>query len=215
MLIILQASEEALLWEAKFLETLESFKDQFTDEEIEIFYSAGRRYVQTHGNRLSMCAKIVYFAYSYGDISAATMFQDMGKVSLGSILMFCYLLVILSKFGWTEIRLALGGFGLCMVGMAFAAAIGVCSFLGIPYGPVHTSLPFLLMGLGVDDIFVLMADWRKIQKHLPPMKSADAIPERMGIMLKSAGASITLTSFTDLVAFFVGSITVNQQSLAI
>lgn len=149
-----------------------------------------------------------YLLPSYGDISAATMFQDMGKVSLGSILMFIYMLLILSKFGWTEIRVALGGLGLLSIGMAFASAIGICSFLGIPYGPVHTSLPFLLMGLGVDDIFVLMASWRKIQKQLPPMKNADSIPERIGIMLRSAGASITLTSFTSMVAFSVGSITV-------
>lgn len=137
------------------------------------------------------------------------MFQDMGKISLGSIMMFVYMTLILSKFGWTEIRVALGGLGLLSVGMAFASAIGVCSMLGIPYGPVHTSLPFLLMGLGVDDIFVLMASWRRLQKQLSPMKDVDSIPERMGIMLKSAGASITLTSFTDIVAFSVGSITVS------
>lgn len=92
--------------------------------------------------------------------------------------------------------------------MAFVSAVGVCSILGIPYGPVHTSLPFLLMGLGVDDIFVLMASWRKLQHELEPLKSADAIPARMALMMKTAGASITVTSFTDIVAFSVGSITV-------
>lgn len=127
----------------------------------------------------------------------------------------------------------LGGLGLLCVGMAFVAAIGICSFFGISYGPVHTSrtkfslsfdhklyftifatfvllilVPFLLMGLGVDDIFVLMACWRRIQSELQPLKHAESIPERMGLMLKTAGASITVTSFTDIVAFSVGSITV-------
>lgn len=76
--------------------------------------------------------------------------------------------------------------------------------LGISYGPVHTSLPFLLMGLGVDDIFVMMACWRKIQgTHADKTKE-----EGMGLMLQHAGASISVTSFTDIVAFLVGSFTV-------
>lgn len=100
----------------------------------------------------------------------------------------------------------LGAMGLFSVGMAFTASIGVCSLLGIPYGPVHTSLPFLLMGLGVDDMFVMMACWRKLQ--LDPVKRAEEIPNRMGLMLKASGASITVTSFTDILAFAIGSITV-------
>lgn len=42
----------------------------------------------------------------------------------------------------------LGAVGLLSVGMAFIVGCGICSAIGIPYGPVHTSLPFLLMGLG-------------------------------------------------------------------
>lgn len=96
----------------------------------------------------------------------------------------------------------LGSMGLFSVGMAFVTACGICSLLGVKYGPVHTSLPFLLMGLGVDDMFVMMACWRKIQ-----FKEVD-IPERIGLMLSHAGASITVTSVTDIAAFLIGSITV-------
>lgn len=48
-----------------------------------MFYSAGR---------------------SFGDISSATMFQDMDKLFIGGVLMFVYMEIVLSKFGWTEIR---------------------------------------------------------------------------------------------------------------
>lgn len=44
--------------------------------------------------------------------------------------------------------MALGVLGLLSVGMAFVVGCGFCALVGIPYGPVHTSLPFLLMGLG-------------------------------------------------------------------
>lgn len=100
--------------------------------------------------------------------------------------------------------------GLLSVGMAFASSIGICSLLGISYGPVHTSLPFLLMGLGIDDIFVIMASWQKVQNEHKSPNDPRTMPERMGMMLQMAGSSITITSFTDVVAFVIGSITVGS-----
>lgn len=92
------------------------------------------------------------------------------------------------------------------VGMAFVSAIGLCSAFGVSYGPVHTSLPFLMMGLGVDDIFVMISCWRQIQiTH-----HEKSIPEKMAHMLQHAGASITVTSFTDVVAFAIGASTVRS-----
>lgn len=91
------------------------------------------------------------------------------------------------------------------VGMAFIVGCGLCSLFGVSYGPVHTSLPFLLLGLGIDDMFVIMACWEELsfeQKKLP-------VPERTALMLKHAGVSITITSFTDILAFIVGSSTVS------
>lgn len=98
--------------------------------------------------------------------------------------------------------------GLISVGMAFISSIGLCSYLGIPYGPVHTSLPFLLMGLGIDDMFVIMASWQKVQREHSSPRDPSSLPDRMGMMLQMAGSSITITSFTDVVAFVIGSITV-------
>lgn len=102
--------------------------------------------------------------------------------------------------------------GLMCIGMSFASAIGLCSFLGISYGPVHTSLPFLLMGLGIDDMFVMMASWQKVQREHPSPRDPATLPDRMGLMLQMAGSSITITSFTDVVAFVIGSITVYIRS---
>lgn len=45
-----------------------------------------------------------FFPYSFGDISAATMFQDMDKLIVGIIVMFVYMQVVLSKFSWVELR---------------------------------------------------------------------------------------------------------------
>ncbi|XP_062553950.1 patched domain-containing protein 3-like [Armigeres subalbatus] len=176
-------TEEAMLWEGQFLEALEEIHENFSDNETQLFYAAGR---------------------SYGDISADSMFKDIDKLMIGGVVMFIYMQLVLSKFSWTEFRVILGTIGLLSIVMGFAAGSGIVSMLGVSYGPVHTCLPFLLMGLGVDDMFVMMACYRKIREthaNLP-------LAERMGLMMKHAGASITVTSLTDIVAFGVGSITV-------
>ncbi|XP_058824384.1 NPC intracellular cholesterol transporter 1-like [Topomyia yanbarensis] len=176
-------TEAALAWEAAFLEKMHKIKENYTQGDTNLYYAAGR---------------------SYGDISADSMFKDIDKLVIGGVLMFIYMQLVLSKFSCTEFRVILGSIGLLSIGMGFVAGCGIIATLGVSYGPVHTSLPFLLMGLGVDDMFVMMAGYRKIREthsHLP-------LPEQMGLMLKHAGASITVTSLTDLVAFAVGSITV-------
>lgn len=96
--------------------------------------------------------------------------------------------------------------GLFCVGIAFILAVGICSLIGIPYGPIHTSLPFLLLGLGVDDIFVFHAYWKQI--HTDELNLSKSLTERIGLTLSLAGSAITVTSFTDIVAFIIGATTV-------
>lgn len=83
--------------------------------------------------------------------------------------------------------------------------------MGVSYGPVHTSLPFLMLGLGVDDIFVMMACWRQTQAKY----YHQTIPQKMALMLQHAGASVTVTSFTDVVAFTIGASTVRLNYLRV
>lgn len=44
------------------------------------------------------------FSISFGDISSATMFQDMDKLIISGIIMFTYMQIVLSKFSWVEFR---------------------------------------------------------------------------------------------------------------
>lgn len=114
--------------------------------------------------------------------------------------MFVYMQIVLSKFNWVEFRLILVTCGLLCIALSIVVTCGICSLLGISYGPAHITFPFLLMGLGVDDIFVMMACWRKLGE----CDIDQEIPEKIGLMMKNAGVSITVTSLTDIVAFIVG-----------
>ena len=64
-------------------------------------------------------------------------------------------------------------------------------------------LPFILLGIGVDDIFVLVRSVEEVdeqQPHLP-------LPDRFRKALNLGGMSITVTSVTNATAFMFGSLT--------
>lgn len=173
------ATVNTMLLEAKFLEVMERLKRDLENDKMKIYYTAGR---------------------SFGDISSTTMFKDIDKLFIGVTLMIIYMVFVLSKYGWTEIRFLLTMFGMMSCAMAFISGCGISSFF-LFYSPVHTSLPFLLMGLGVDDIFVIMSAFRRVPNDRP-------LPERIATCLQHAGASITVTSLTDILAFLVGGTTI-------
>ncbi|CAG7727935.1 unnamed protein product [Allacma fusca] len=149
---------------------------------------------------------VMYFstARSFGDISGATIMNDAGMLAVGFTIVFIYVVFMLGKFNLVEQRPLLSLAGLSCVGLAIIVSYGICSaFRGI-YGPVHNILPFLLLGIGIDDMFVIMQCWN----NLSPSESKRPLPERMGLTLKHAGVSITVTSVTDFVAFAIGASTV-------
>lgn len=169
------------LWESDFLHIMEAISQNVTG--MKVYYESGR---------------------SFGDISGQAMFQELDKLFMGIALMFFYVVFGLSRCNWLEVKLTLGSVGLLCVGIAYVTAVSWCSIIGIPFGPVHSSLPFLLMGLGVDDMFVMNACWI----NLSTTESKKSIPVKVGLMLKHAGVSIVITSFTDIVALLIGAITI-------
>ena len=46
--------------------------------------------------------------------------------------------------------------GIVSIGMAVASAYGLGAYFGIFYSPLMNVLPFLLLGIGVDDMFVIV-----------------------------------------------------------
>ena len=55
-------------------------------------------------------------------------------------------------------------------------------------------------------MFVIAQCWSNMQKD--PLNAGLGLPDRMGIALKHAGVSVTVTSLTDVFAFGVGAVTV-------
>ncbi|XP_078674225.1 patched domain-containing protein 3-like [Branchiostoma floridae x Branchiostoma belcheri] len=87
--------------------------------------------------------------------------------------------------------------GVLSAALSIVSSMGVLPLAGVSFSSLNAAIPFLLLGIGVDDMFVMIAAWRKCDVRLP-------VEERMGRAMSDAGVSITITSLTDCLAFTSG-----------
>ena len=96
--------------------------------------------------------------------------------------------------------LALSGIG--CVGIGIGTSYGFSSLIGYVYTPMHSILPFMLLGIGIDDMFVIVQSFESLR---PEDKTKD-LPIQIGLAIKNAGVAIFITSFTNCIAFGIGII---------
>ena len=97
-------------------------------------------------------------------------------------------------------HILLGSFGLITVALATVAGLGFSAYAGVTFTAITSNLaPFVSLGLGVDDMFVLAHTMRH---HFQPDDSAEV---NMVRCLCLAGPSVFLTSLANTVTFFITS----------
>lgn len=151
--------------------------------------------------------KIDYFAgRSFEDVFGEAITGDLVLVQISYVLVFLFLGAAMGKLRCgTGSRWTMALAGVLLVGLSLAASFGVSSLAGLFYGPVHSLLPFVLLGIGVDDAFVIVNAFDRERKQPRAKESNADIAKRCTHALARAGASITVTSATDLVAFAISS----------
>jgi len=111
-----------------------------------------------------------------------------------------YTILFLGTFDPVYFRSVAAFIGVVCVGLAYASSFGFCSYIGLEVAGVHNLLLFLLLGIGVDDMFV-------ITSQIDRLDPAMSVEEKMKKGISHAGASITITSLTNCIAFLLGSLT--------
>ena len=78
-----------------------------------------------------------------------------------------FLFVIFNLGAFTKLRhkLWLSTAGIACVGMAWAAGAGVASAIGLDWGIIHPIIAFLLLGIGIDDMFVIVQAYQNNEKR--------------------------------------------------
>ncbi|XP_070553523.1 patched domain-containing protein 3-like [Ptychodera flava] len=158
-------------WEREFLDVM----SQYESENIEIAYLVS----QTQELELE------------GTVSVIPLFS----ITFTVLITFSVLCCIMAD--WVRSKPWLGILGVLSAGLAILSALGLCSYCGLPFVNLVAAMPFLILGIGVDDMFIMIAGWRRTSPSL-------SVEERMGHAYSEAAMSITITSLTDVIAFGIG-----------
>ncbi|XP_059996208.1 protein patched homolog 2 isoform X7 [Lagenorhynchus albirostris] len=159
--------------------------------------------------------------HAFSEVSAA-------RVVGGYLLMLAYACVTMLRWDCAQSQGAVGLAGVLLVALAVASGLGLCALLGIAFNAATTQvhqdcgaalgadgpgcpvppaahpvplqvLPFLALGIGVDDVFLLAHAFTEAPPGTP-------LQERTGECLQRTGTSVALTSINNMVAFFMAAL---------
>ena len=120
------------------------------------------------------------------------------SLNIGIMVLFCIVTCMMTD--WVKSKPLLGLLGVVSAILGSISAFGLVMYLGMDFIGINLAAPFLMLGIGIDDTFVMLASWRRTSVH-------DSVPERMATCYSDAAVSITITSITDMLSFWIGVIT--------
>ncbi|KAK5859597.1 hypothetical protein PBY51_021143 [Eleginops maclovinus] len=87
--------------------------------------------------------------------------------------------------------------GVLSTGLAVLSGFGLLLLLDQPFVMTVASCPFMILGIGLDDMFIMISCWQRTCV-------LDSVPDRLAETYKDAAVSITITTLTDALALFLG-----------
>ncbi|XP_074477495.1 patched domain-containing protein 3-like [Sebastes fasciatus] len=88
-------------------------------------------------------------------------------------------------------------FGVLSSGLAVLSSFGLLLYIGVPFVITVANSPFLILGIGLNNMFIMVSDWQHTNVK-------DPVSKRMAHSYKDAIMSITITALTDLFKFSIG-----------
>ena len=135
---------------------------------------------------------------SYADGVNDAVLSSVPFYAISAVAMQMYIVYEFGSWDARKSRITLGFCGETAVLMSSLAALGCYCLVGYQLTHLTMSGLFLLMGVGLDDMFVLL----KTFDREDPGKSTEL---RLIHSMRESGASVTMTSLTNVVAFSIGS----------
>lgn len=137
--------------------------------------------------------------------ASETIGGDIKLLGVSIALAAAYLVVMLGTLSRINHKVWLAVCGILCIGLSMGFTYGFCSACGLFVTPVHNILPFLLLGIGIDDVFVIVQNWELSGGGEDKSLS---ISDFLGRVMQHAGVSILVTSVTDICAFLIGATTI-------
>jgi len=118
-------------------------------------------------------------------------------------MMFVYVSVSIGFFPSAVYnRFILGFAGIFVVIASLLISIGITFYANIPLTMISAEVvPFLILAIGVDNMFLISRAERNIPSHITEMEL------RVAYAMKEIGPSIFAAAFCESLAFFIGMLT--------
>ncbi|EPB79954.1 patched family protein [Ancylostoma ceylanicum] len=84
--------------------------------------------------------------------------------------------------------------------MAVGTTFCLLFLMGFPFNSITLVMPFLIIGVGSDDVFIIIHAMRKTDKRT-------SLEDQIAETMEEAGPSITVTSVTNILSFGIGILT--------
>ena len=170
--------ERIMKWEKSFISNMKALKSQLMNTDL--YFTAER---------------------SMDDAISDSSSADVSLISITFAVMITFACLVLSKFS-NPIRghnwLAMSG--VISTALGILAGIGAAVAFGVPFISLVGVVPFLVVSIGIDDMFILVDEY---DRQSDGMSSRD----RVKFTLSKVGSTITMTTLTDVVAFYISTTT--------
>ena len=161
-------------WEEQVFLNVAQEKIPANHNVLEVDYFAGRSFEDEFGGAiavrlrytddLELCGQMAKLSFAMLTVSTFLGFThnnffkqgDLALVQVSYVVIFLFVGASMGKIKCgTGSRWTMSLATLVMIGLSTAASFGAAAAFGLFYGPVHSLLPFILLGIGVDDAFVI------------------------------------------------------------
>lgn len=190
-----KALERSMDWERSLKSTLIAVQAEAKERGLRLSFSTEISLEEELNKSTNTDAKIVVISYIAMFIYASF---ALGSTSLA----ITHFLNQPSKI-LVESKFTLGIFGIIIVLMSVSASVGLFSAVGVKVTLIIAEvIPFLVLAVGVDNIFLIVHEFERVNNSHP----GEPVKIRVGKAMGRMGPSILLSASSETIAFALGAI---------
>lgn len=184
----------AMDWEVALKDRLLALQEEAVARGLRLSFSTEISLEEELNKSTNTDAKIVVISYIIMFLYAS--------IALGSTTMSARDLVRNPAVAFVQSKFTLGVVGILIVLMSISASVGLFSWAGIKATLIIAEvIPFIILAVGVDNIFLIVNEFERINQSFPDAMVEERIAKTLGRM----GPSILLSATTETVCFALGA----------